>query len=66
MTDEQLVQSKTKILHIPTVLGADVPAYNVPGISGRSQVCTETLAGIFLGKITNWNSPRPGQGKSRR
>jgi len=55
MTDEQLAQSKTKILHIPTVLGADVPAYNIPGVTGELKFTPEVLAGIFLGKITNWN-----------
>jgi phosphate transport system substrate-binding protein len=57
MTDEQLAQSKTKILHIPTVLGAVVPAYNVPGISGEIKFTPEALAGIFLGRIQNWNDP---------
>jgi len=57
MSDEQLAQSKTKILHIPTVMGAVVPAYNVPGISGEIKFTPEALAGIFLGKITNWNDP---------
>lgn len=57
MSDEQLAQSKTKILHIPTVLGAVVPAYNVPGISGEIKFTPEALAGIFLGKIQNWNDP---------
>ena len=57
MTDEQLKEAKTKILHIPTVLGADVPAYNVPGISGEIKFTPEALAGIFLGKIQNWNDP---------
>jgi phosphate transport system substrate-binding protein len=57
MTDEQLAQSKTKILHVPTVLGAVVPAYNVPGISGEIKFTPEALAGIFLGKITNWSDP---------
>lgn len=57
MSDEQLAQAKTKILHIPTVLGAVVPAYNVPGISGEVKFTPEALAGIFLGKITNWNDP---------
>ena len=57
MTDEQLAQSKTKILHIPTVLGAVVPAYNVPGISGEIKFTPEVLADIFLGKIANWNNP---------
>jgi phosphate transport system substrate-binding protein len=55
MTDEQLKEAKTKILHIPTVLGAVVPAYNVPGISGEVKFTPEALAGIFLGKIQNWN-----------
>jgi phosphate transport system substrate-binding protein len=57
MSDEQLSQSKSKILHIPTVMGAVVPAYNVPGISGEVKFTPEALAGIFLGKITNWNDP---------
>ncbi len=57
MTDEQLKEAKTKIVHIPTVLGADVPAYNVPGISGEIKFTPEALAGIFLGKIQSWNDP---------
>jgi phosphate transport system substrate-binding protein len=57
MTDEQLKEAKMKILHIPTVLGADVPAYNVPGVSGEVKFTPESLAGIFLGKIQNWNDP---------
>jgi phosphate transport system substrate-binding protein len=55
MSDEQLAQSKTKILHVPTVLGAVVPAYNVPGVSGEIKFTPQALAGIFLGKITAWN-----------
>jgi phosphate transport system substrate-binding protein len=55
MTDEQLSQAKTKILHIPTVMGAVVPAYNIPGISGEVKFTPQALAGIFLGKITAWN-----------
>jgi len=57
MSDEQLSQAKTKILHIPTVLGAVVPAYNVPGVSSELKFTPEALAGIFLGKITTWNAP---------
>jgi len=57
MSDEQLSQAKTKILHIPTVMGAVVPAYNVPGVSGELKFTPEALAGIFLGKITTWNDP---------
>ena len=52
MTDEQLGQAKVKILHIPTVLGAVVPAYNVPGVSGEIKFTPDVLANIFLGKIT--------------
>ena len=57
MSDEQLSQSKTKILHIPTVMGAVVPAYNIPGVTGEVKFTPEALAGIFLGKIQNWNDP---------
>ncbi len=55
MSDEQLQQAKVKILHIPTVLGAVVPAYNVPGISGEIKFTPDVLANIFLGKISNWD-----------
>ena len=57
MSDEQLKEAKAKILHIPTVMGAVVPAYNVPGISGEVKFTPEALAGIFLGKISKWNDP---------
>ncbi len=55
MSDEQLAQAKTKILHVPTVLGAVVPAYNVPGVKTELKFTPQALAGIFLGKITSWN-----------
>jgi phosphate transport system substrate-binding protein len=59
MKDEQLQAAedklKTKILNIPTVLGAVVPAYNIPGVSTDLKFTPEILAGIFLGKISNWN-----------
>jgi phosphate transport system substrate-binding protein len=55
MSDDQLRQAKTPILHIPTVLGAVVPAYNVPGVKGEVKFTPQALAGIFLGKITAWN-----------
>ena len=57
MTDEQLKQAGFKILHFPTVLGADVPSYNVPGVATDLKFTPEALAGIFLGKITKWNDP---------
>jgi phosphate transport system substrate-binding protein len=55
MTDEQLAEAKTKILHIPTVLGAVVPAYNVPGVSSEIRFSPKTIADICMGKITTWN-----------
>jgi phosphate transport system substrate-binding protein len=55
MSDDQLKEAKTRILHIPTVMGAVVPAYNVPGVSGEIKFTPEALAGIFLGKIQKWN-----------
>jgi len=57
MSDEQLKQAKFKILHIPTVMGAVVPAYNIPGVSGEIKFTPEALAGIYLGKIQKWNDP---------
>jgi phosphate transport system substrate-binding protein len=55
MTDDMLKEAKTRILHMPTVLGADVPAYNIPGVNAELKFTPEALAGIFLGKITRWN-----------
>ncbi len=59
MTDGQLAEAqaklKTKVLNIPSVLGAVVPAYNIPGVSGEVKFTPDALAGIFLGKVTKWN-----------
>jgi len=57
MNDEQLGQSKTKILHFPTVLGAVVPTYNITGVSQELNFTGQILAEIYLGKITKWNDP---------
>jgi phosphate transport system substrate-binding protein len=57
MTDDQLGQSKVKILHFPTVLGAVVPTYNVAGVSGDLNFSQKAIAGIYLGTITKWNDP---------
>jgi phosphate transport system substrate-binding protein len=45
------------ILHFPTVLGAAVPTYNVPGVNASLNFTPEALAGIFLGRISKWNDP---------
>src|SRR5271155_3660807 len=55
MTDEQLSQSKVKVLHFPTVLGAVVPTYNVDGVKSDLNFTQKALAGIFMGTITKWN-----------
>jgi phosphate transport system substrate-binding protein len=57
MTDEQLSASKSKLIHIPTVIGAVVPVFNVPGVNDV-KFSADVLADIFLGKIDNWNNPR--------
>ncbi len=57
MTDEQLHQAKIEILHFPTVLGAAVPTYNIPGVDQELNFTPEALAAIFLGKTTKWNDP---------
>jgi phosphate transport system substrate-binding protein len=55
MTNEQLQAAPGKILHFPTVLGADVAIYNLPGVSAELKFTGPLLADIFLGKITKWN-----------
>jgi phosphate transport system substrate-binding protein len=57
MTDEQLAAAPDRVLHLPTVLGADVPAYNLPGITQPVKFTGPVLADIFLGKIARWNHP---------
>jgi len=61
MSNEQLGQCPVKVLHIPTVLGSVVPAYNIPGVKRELKFTPELLAGIFLGKINNWADPRIAQ-----
>ena len=58
MTDQQLADSKVKVMHIPTVLGAVVPIYNLPGVTKDLNFAPDVLADIYLGKITKWNDPR--------
>lgn len=61
MTDKELAEAQqrrgTAILHFPTALGADVPSYNIPGVSAELKFTPAALAGIFLGHITKWNDP---------
>lgn len=57
MNDEQLRKAKTRLLHFPTVLGAVVPTYNIPGMSEDLRFTPAALAGIFLGTIKRWDDP---------
>jgi phosphate transport system substrate-binding protein len=59
MSDEELARAKGgPIMHFPTVLGADVIIYNVPGITRSLRLTGPAIADIFLGKITKWNDTR--------
>jgi phosphate transport system substrate-binding protein len=55
MTAEQLQAAPGPVLHLPTVLGAVVPVYNVPGVTQELKFSGPVLANIFLGKITKWS-----------
>ena len=57
MTDEQLKAAPDHIFHFPTVLGAVVPVYNIPGTKAELKFTGPVLANIYLGKITKWNDP---------
>src|SRR5262249_51105075 len=61
MTAEQLKaftdKQKSNILHFPTVMGAVVPIYNIPGVTAQLNFTPEALVGIFLGTVKKWNDP---------
>ncbi len=61
MNDKELAEAQQKrgtaVLHFPTALGADVPSYNIPGVSAQLKFTPAALAGIYLGHITKWNDP---------
>ena len=57
MKDDELKNAQGQILHIPTVLGAVVITYNLPGVSSELKFTPEAVAGIFLGQIKKWNDP---------
>lgn len=58
LTDEELKNAPAKLLHIPTVMGAVVLSYNIPGIAKGIKLSAENVADIFLGKIVKWNDPK--------
>lgn len=61
MTDAQMNEAKVKLFHIPTVLGAVVPTYNIPGVNAELKFSGDIIADIYLGKITNWHDARIAQ-----
>ena len=61
LTDQQLQQTKAPLLHIPTVLNAVVPIYNIPDVSQEVRFTPQILAGIFLGRILYWDDPAIAQ-----
>lgn len=58
MTDSAIAAIQGNVLHIPTVLGAVVPTYNLAGLAAAVKFTPDVLADIFLGKITKWNDAR--------
>src|SRR5215470_10566605 len=58
MKDDDLKSAPGEILHVPTVLGAVVITYNLPGLTKPLRFSSETIADIFLGKIKKWNDPK--------
>jgi phosphate transport system substrate-binding protein len=66
LSNERLSESKTSLLHFATVIGAVVPIYNLKGGDQNLNFTPDTLAGIFLGKIKNWNDPRIRESNGKR
>jgi phosphate transport system substrate-binding protein len=58
MTPAQIAAGKVKVIALPTVLGAVVPVYNIPGVNKDLNFSGDVIADIYLGKITNWNDAR--------
>src|SRR5215472_15448100 len=61
LKDDMLQQLNLQIVQFPTVLGAVVPSYNIPGVNTTLKFTPGALAGIYLGKITKWNAPEIGK-----
>ena len=66
MTDQQIAAAKVKVIALPTVLGAVVPVYNLPGVNKDLNFSGDVIADIYLGKISNWNDRSHREGQSRR
>ncbi len=58
LTENELAAVNGNALHIPTVLGAVIPTYNLPGVTETLRFTPDILADIYLGRIVRWNDPR--------
>jgi phosphate transport system substrate-binding protein len=61
MTVDQMQTAPGKIIHLPTVLGAVVPIYEIPGVTAELKFTGPLIADIFMGKVTKWNDPAIGK-----
>jgi phosphate transport system substrate-binding protein len=57
MTPDQMLAAPGKVIHLPTVLGAVVPVYNLPGVTAELKFTGPLLADIYLGRVAKWNDP---------
>ena len=58
LSDEELRGAPGKLLHLPTVMGAVVVTYNIPGVAKGLKLSAETLSQIYEGKIVSWSDPK--------
>jgi phosphate transport system substrate-binding protein len=58
MNDEQIAKLTSPAIHVPTVLGAVVVTYNLPGVTTPLKLSGETIVDLFLGRIKKWNDPK--------
>jgi phosphate transport system substrate-binding protein len=58
MSKKEIAAAGGEIVHIPTVAGAVVLAYNAPGFEGDLKLDGDVVAQIFMGKITKWSDPK--------
>jgi len=59
MSDDEMAKAKGgQVLHFPTVLGAVVITYNLPGVTRSLRLTGDVVADLFLGQITKWNDPK--------